>query len=101
MSEIPLHSIRRNKSRAGYTQLSDNDGTPPGGSREHMPFTRIVAAASRGSSRRHPRNGKGKQRDPFAAVIEEENRLLDNTFDGDDGFDEGGAIRVPVTSGLV
>ena len=101
MSEIPLHYIRRNKSRAGYTQLSDNDGTLPGGSREDMPFTRIVAAASRGSSLRRPRNGKGKQRDPFAAVIEEENRLLDNVYDGEDGFDEGGGIRVPVTSQLV
>ncbi|KIL64320.1 hypothetical protein M378DRAFT_192664 [Amanita muscaria Koide BX008] len=97
MSEIPLHSIRHNHSRAGYSPLPDTNETSSTGNTSNMPsVSRIVAAASRATSRKYPVASKGKRRDRYADE-EEENTLLPNTSD-DDRFDEGGGIRVPVTS---
>ncbi|PFH50095.1 hypothetical protein AMATHDRAFT_4257 [Amanita thiersii Skay4041] len=103
MSDIPLHSIRRNKSRAGYTQLRNGDEAQPISDRPGMPsINRVIAAASNSSLRRNAEHGKGKgkkkARDNYGGDdSEEESRLIGGDF-YDEGLDESGAVRVPVTS---
>ena len=97
MSEIPLHSIRHNHSRAGYSPLPDTNETPTTSNASDMPsVSRIVAAASRSTLRKYPGASKGKRKERYTDE-EEESRLLPNTSD-EDRYDEGGGIRVPVTS---
>ncbi|KAF8636096.1 hypothetical protein AX17_003801 [Amanita inopinata Kibby_2008] len=98
MSDIPLHSIRRNKSRAGYAQLTNNDEIPSTSSFSDMPSVgRVVAAATRTTLRRNVDNAKGKNKDRYTDDPEEEAMLLGDSCD-EDRFDEGGGVRMPITA---
>jgi hypothetical protein len=100
MSEIPLRSLRRNKSRAGYSKLTNNEATSSTSSFPEMPtHNRVIAAASRATLRKQT-NGRGQRKDHYSDDIEEEARLLDNAYEEDeeDGIGHSRGIRVPVTS---
>ncbi|KAK2460436.1 hypothetical protein APHAL10511_007601 [Amanita phalloides] len=91
MSEIPLHSLKRFRSRAGYSRLTNDETTPSTSSTPDMPsISRVVAAASHSTLRKHV-GAKGKQRDRYSDGMEEEAGLLDNAYDEDEG------TSVPVT----
>ncbi|KAF8624052.1 hypothetical protein AX15_006069 [Amanita polypyramis BW_CC] len=90
--DIPLHNIRRNKSRAGYTRLTNDNVTPLTSTSDMPSVGRVIAVASHASLRRHADN-KGKKK----GHTQEETGLLENTYD-EDGFGEGRGIRVPITS---
>jgi hypothetical protein len=98
MSEIPLRTIRRNKSRAGYSQLANSEVTPSTSTSSDMPsHNRVIAAASRTTLRKHI-SGKPRKNDHYGDDIEEEARLLGEDTYEEDGFDEGGGTQVPVMS---
>ena len=98
MSEIPLRTIRRNKSRAGYSQLANSEVTPSTSISSDMPsHNRVIAAASRVTLRKHT-SGRARKNDHYGDDVEEEARLLGEDTYEEDGSDEGGAIRVPVVS---
>ena len=100
MSEIPLRSLRRNKSRAGYSKLTNNEAASSTSSFPEMPtHSRVIAAASRATQRKQT-NGRGRKKDHYSDDIEEEARLLDNAYGEDegDGIDNGRGIHIPATS---
>ncbi|KAG6810347.1 hypothetical protein H0H92_012240 [Tricholoma furcatifolium] len=68
MSDIPLHSIRRNKARANYIPITDSD------SPQTMPIRSNIAIATSSSSRQNVRAGKRKER--YADDPEEQAGLL-------------------------
>jgi len=98
MSEIPLRTIRRNKSRTGYSQIANSEATPSTSTSSDMPsHNRVIAAASRATLRKHI-SGRARKNDHYGDDIEEETRLLGEDTYEEDGSDEGGGIQVPVVS---
>lgn len=68
MSDIPLHSIRRNKARANYIPINDSESS------ENMPILRTNTTIATTSSRQNLRAGKRKER--YADDPEEQAGLL-------------------------
>lgn len=90
MSDIPLHSIRRNKTRAGYAPIAedtDSDIVPSSNDTPSMHPT-VRAAATSSASRRQM--DKSRRTDRYVDDPEEEAMLLgeeasdEETFDGEE-----------------
>lgn len=91
MSDIPLYSLRKNKNKAGYTQLNDTEdgeasSSTSGPSNMHGA---VRAAASAGPSFRKT----GKRRTQYADEPDEEAGLL-----GDDHYNEADDFEADVES---
>lgn len=82
MSEIPLHSIRRNKARAGYIPLNNDEE-----SSSNSPEMRKAASSSSGP-RRNLKLGGNRAKDRYVDDPEEAAGLLGSSYDTESGFDD-------------
>ncbi|KAG6877633.1 hypothetical protein C0993_005454 [Termitomyces sp. T159_Od127] len=88
MSDIPLHSIRRNKARANYIPIADSESS------ETMPTLRTNTTIATTSSRQNLRAGKRKER--YADDPEEEAGLLrGEEYEDQSEDDASGTSQLP------
>lgn len=82
MSDIPLHSIRRNKARTNYTPIRDTDSTE---NNMHQPARVTVMASSSTAGRNNHQAGKNaKRKGRYVDDPEEEASLLREEADEED-----------------
>ncbi|KAF5376750.1 hypothetical protein D9615_007897 [Tricholomella constricta] len=97
MSDIPLHSIIRNKARANYIPISDSDASSSSDLQAMALHSNVTIAASASSSRR---TGKRTRRDKYVDDPEERAGLLRRGEYGGEEFEledeEGAAPRLPL-----
>jgi hypothetical protein len=87
MSDIPLHSLRRNKNRGQYIPLLDSD-TSSNPTSSHMPFRNNVTAIASNAAHRNQRRGNAKRSDMYSDDLEEQAGLLGRTNTRDEEEDE-------------
>lgn len=102
MSDIPLRAIRRSQARSNYIPLADNDAEA-GDSLIHssdkssnMPTMGVTkAAVSSSTARKSGREANRKMtgKDRYVDDPEEEERLLEGSYDGIEEGDEDGEPR--------
>lgn len=93
MSDIPLHSIRRNKARADYQPIADSD-SPLSSGPPNMHSNVTLMASSSTAGRRNIFAGQPTRKDRYVDDPEEEAGLLgDESYN--DEYNEGGRAGSP------
>lgn len=82
MTEIPLHALRRNKTKAGYIAL---ESSTPTHSPDMPTAVRAAAATSKPSRARRAVVGDGRQQSRYTDDPEEASRLLEEE-EGSEGW---------------